>query len=451
MAGPGERSSGASYESRLLLITIAICVVVLLLLSRLRFPEAPPIVDSSVPPLERLAARVSTDALTADVERLEALIGPGLIVLRARPPALPAPRRLTDVIGESPAWDESRHVVALRLDGTTAVAAVPGGGWQVVTEGTGIAAEASLAGTDPIRHIGVVRVPEAPARPVAPVALAALRRPLWVVAVEGTQAGYTLRPVQLGRGAAFVSPRWSNPLLPLGATTIAPGALVFSVSGDFAGMVVIDKGALAIADARDILDAAARVGSSSQPAPAGLGVALQPLTQDLALATRAPRGVVVAEVDAEGPSAGTLRPGDVITALGDQPVDDPDRFLLAVAALPRQAARLTIVRGGTPQVVEVTPAPSVAAAPVAAPVGFERTPGTGTRVVEDPSDRGLTSAVLRPGDVIVAVGDEPDPTPVQIRRLLDASARDTGVVFTLRRDGRQFVVVVQPPARRDVP
>ena len=328
---------------------------------------------------------------------------------------------------------------------------VPGAGLQAIDGGTGAVTDVSLAGTDAVTHIGLVRVPEAPARPVAPIPLAALRRPLWVVAVEGTQAGYTLRPVQLGRGEAFVSPRWPNPLLPLGATTVAPGALVFSVSGDFVGMVVIDKGALAIADARDVVDVATRLGAGAQPAPAGLGVALQPLTPELSLATRAPRGVVVAEVDAEGPAAGLLRPGDVVTALNDQAVEDPDRFLLAVAALPREAVRLTVVRGGTPQTIEMTPAPAVPAGPVAAQVGFERAPGTGTRVVEDPSDRGLTSPALLPGDVVVAVGDEPDPTPVQIRRLLAAAAPDAGIVFTLRRDGRQFVVVVHPPARRDVP
>jgi len=453
MAGPDERPSRSSHESRLLLITIAICVAVLLLLSRLRFPEAPPVVDASVPPLERLASRVSSDALTADVERLEALVGPSLVVLTTRAPAAPAPRRLDDVIGESPAWNQERQVVALRLDATTAVGVVSdGASLEVAGSGPGQAGPATLIGTDAIRRVGLVRVPEAPARPVTPIPLSGLRRPLWVVAVEGTQAGFTLRPIQLGRGERFVSARWSNPLLPLGGTTVAPGALIFSVAGDFLGVVVIDAGALAIADARDVLDLAARIAAGGGPAPASLGIAVQPLTPELMRATRAPRGVIVAEVEADGPAAGVLRPGDVITALNDQVVDDSDRFLLTVASLPRQPVTVLIVRAGAPQALEVTPAARAPqAGATAGAVRFERRPGTGTRVVEDTSDRGLAAPALRPGDLVVAAGDEPDPTPVQIRRLLEAASPDAGVVFTVRREGQQFVVVVHPSRPPDVP
>ena len=452
MAGPDERPSRSSHESRLLLITIAICVAVLLLLSRLRFPEAPPVVDASVPPLERLASRVSSDALTADVERLEALVSPSIVVLTAQAPSTPAPRRLADVIGESPAWSEARHVVAMRLDETTAVAVVPAGvRLRAVGGDPGPAVPATLIGTDPVRPVGLVRVPEAPARPVTPLPLSALRRPLWVVAVEGTQAGYTLRPIQLGRGERFTSPRWTSPLLPLGATTVAPGALVFSVTGDFLGVVVVDSGALAIADARDVLDLAARIGADGSPALTSLGIAVQTLTPELARATRAPHGVIVAEVEAGGPAAGVLRPGDVITALNELPVDDPDRFLLTVASLPPQTVTVLIVRAGAPQALELTPAARVPPAETPVSVRFERTPGTGTRVVEDATDRGLAAPALRPGDLVVAAGDEPDPTPVQIRRLLEAASPDAGVVFTVRREGQQFVVVVHPSPPPDVP
>ncbi len=453
MAESGERPSRSSHESRLLLITIAICVVVLLLLSRLRFPETPPVVDASVPPLERLASRASSDALTADVERLEALVGPSIVVLTTQAPPTPMPRRLADVIGESPEWSQARHVVALRLDASTAVAVVPAGARRLAVAGApGRGGPATLIGTDPIRPVSLVRVPEGPARQVTPLPLSALRRPLWVVAIEGTQAGFTLRPIQLGRGERFTSARWSNPLLPLGATTVAPGALIFSVTGDFLGVVVADTGALAIADARDVVDLAARIGSGGFPAPSTLGIAVQPLTPELMQATRAPRGVVVAEVEADGPAADALRPGDVITDLAERPVDDPDRFLLAVASLPRQAVTVRIVRAGTPQSLELTPAARtpLAESPPSA-VRFERAPGTGTRVVEDTTDRGLAASTLRPGDLVVAAGDEPDPTPVQIRRLLEAATPDAGVVFTVRREGQQFVVVVYPSAPPDVP
>ena len=179
---------------------------------------------------------------------------------------------------------------------------------------------------------------------------------------------------------------------------------------------------------------------------------MQPLTPELAIATRAPRGVVVAEVEAEGPADGVLRPGDVITAMNDVLVDDPDRFLMSVALLPLEPVGVTVVRAGAPMAVSLTPigVPREGTTPPPG-VRFERVPGAGTRVVEDSAPGALPGTPLRPGDVVVAAGDAPDPTPVQIRRLLEAAPAGTGVVFTVRREGQQFVVVIHPPADRDVP
>jgi len=50
-----------SRETRLLLLTVILCAIVLLLMLRFRFPPLPPALDNSSSPasLERLAARAS--------------------------------------------------------------------------------------------------------------------------------------------------------------------------------------------------------------------------------------------------------------------------------------------------------------------------------------------------------------------------------------------------------
>ena len=171
-------------------------------------------------------------------------------------------------------------------------------------------------------------VPEAPARELMVLALEALRTPVYVVAVEGTQAGVTLRPVFLGRGDRFGSARWARQLLPLGGIPVEPGALLFSLDGEFVGSVVVEDGAPAIADARDVLDSVARLASAPSAVPSTAGVSVQFLTPELASATGAPRGVVVSEVDPGGPASGILQAADVIEALRLKP------------------ARLAVVRAG---------------------------------------------------------------------------------------------------------
>ena len=69
---------------------------------------------------------------------------------------------------------------------------------------------ASIVGRDAVRQLARVRVPEGPPPAVRPLALSALRTPTYVVAVEGTQAGATLRPLFLGRSERFASARWSR-------------------------------------------------------------------------------------------------------------------------------------------------------------------------------------------------------------------------------------------------
>jgi hypothetical protein len=439
------------YESRLLLLTIVVCVVVLLLLARLRFPEQRPEVERAVQPLDRLAAQASYGALAADIDRVQAAIAPNLVVLRISSRLDSAPRRTDDVLALPDRSDAVRHVAALRITGDTAVAAMEPGMRIDGIVGAGVSGTAAVQTIDPLRRIARVRVPAGDARPLASVRLSDLRTPIYVVAVEGTHAGVTLRPIFLGRGDRFGSARWPRPLLPLGGISVSPGALLFSLAGDFIGCVVIEDGAHAIAGAADVLETAERLATSPSAVPGTLGVAVQPLTPTLGAALGAVSGVVVSEVDPDGPAAGLLQPGDVVTTLDGEPVTSPDRFLLRLASRRAgEAAALTVVREGN--AMPVKPVLAVADAAVRASgqvVTFESTRGGPTRVVAAGRSEGYLGTGLIPGDTIVSAGGVSGPGPAQVRRLLQQARPNTLLVFTIRRGGEQRVVAVPAPAGPD--
>jgi hypothetical protein len=438
-----------SRESRLLLLTVVVCVVVLLLLARIRFPD-PPLVETVAQPLERLAASASYDALAADIERVEAMIAPNLVVLRTALRLERMPRRTRDLLDPPDTPSDARHVAALRISPDTAVAAIAPNLRIDSIVGPDVVGEAAVVATDPLRRLSRVRVPTAPTRTITELPLAALRTPVYVVAVEGTQAGVSVRPVFLGRGNRFESARWNRPLLPVGGSALAPGTLIFSLAGEFIGCVVLEDGAPAIVGARDVLDTMERLAMTS-PVPATLGIAVQPLTPALAQATRAARGVVVSEVDPDGPADGVLLPGDVLVSSDGQPFDRPDRFLLWVASRqPGTAVDLAVVRQGQSITASPVPRPAAEMTPVPQPVTFARGADGATRIVSARAGRGSRLSGLEPGDILVWAAGLMDPTPEQMQRLVDSNETRWPLAFTIRRGAEQRVVAVTLAAGSDV-
>jgi len=424
MANPAPKEARVSRESRLLLITVAVCAVVLLALARLRFPAAPA-VHTTAPPLERLAARASYDALAADIQRVEPMIAPNFLVLRLAPQLRPGPHAIRDVLARPDSPSGVRHVAALRISADTALALIEEDaridGIVGGTDRTG----AEVVAIDRVRRIALVRVPAAPVRELSQLPLTSLQAPVYIVVVEGTQAGATLRPVFLGRGDRFGSSRWPRPLLPLGGIAVAPGALLFTLAGEFIGTAVMENGAPAIAGARDVIDAAQTLASAPQSLPADLGASLQPLTPALAAALSVQRGVVIGEIDPAGAAdAAGLEPGDAITAVDDWSSDSPDELLLRVASRePGETVNVAIVRNGQPRRVSVT----LAAAKL--------------------DSSGETATGLRPGDVVTRAGETNTPTQAQLRRLLARPTPSGFMVLVVRRDGRQLVVAVPVAGR----
>jgi hypothetical protein len=113
-------------------------------------------------------------------------------------------------------------------------------------------------------------------------------------------------------------------------------------------------GLVGTAEAKDKAEAApaAKAVASAKVAYAGLNVG--PRTEGANPSVRENVGIEVGFVDPQGPSAGKVEEGDVLTRLEDQVLFNAEQFRALVRTRqPGDKARLTLVRGAEPMVVEV--------------------------------------------------------------------------------------------------
>jgi hypothetical protein len=424
----------------LLLVTVVVCALALVLLARVRFPDQqPPAAEAVSPaPLERLAARASYDALAADIQRVEPMIAARLIVLRAAAPSSGDPLTLADALSASGGAPSRRHVAALRISEGIALAMVDPETRIESIVGSTPGTNASLLAVDPVRHIARVQVSSAPVRELPEVGLASLPTPAYVVAVEATQAGVTLRPVFLGRGDRFTAQRWSRPLLPLGGTAVTPGALMFTLDGGFIGLVVLETGSPAIVGARDVYEVVERL-KDDPPRPVDAGIAAQRLTPTLAAALGVERGIVVTDVEPGRAADGLLEPLDVIVTVDGQPGDEPDEMLVRLGTrLSAGNTELSVVRDHQLRSITLAPGGGHATQKAAPGTPFVLERGAGARVVEPVG--GVANGLL-PGDIITQAGGVDAPTPAQVRKTLE-QGNGGFAVFVLHRRGVQRVIAI---------
>ncbi len=134
-----------------------------------------------------------------------------------------------------------------------------------------------------------------------------------------------------------------------GALVNSDGALVginaaiYSRSGGSLGIGF----AIPVSFARDVMEQIIRTGRVTR---GWIGVEIQDLTTELAesFGLRTARGALIAGVMRGGPAEkGGVQPGDVLTAIGEQRIDNPQHMLELVAKLPPgNVARFTVWRGG---------------------------------------------------------------------------------------------------------
>lgn len=180
-----------------------------------------------------------------------------------------------------------------------------------------------------------------------------------------------------------------------------------------------------------------------------LGARLQPLDGDIAdsLGLDRPVGVLVAEVARDGPAARAgLRPGDVITSVGDQEVDDPDSFTYRFALQGTDGrANLRVMRDGRPYRAEIrlVPAPEdpprderfiAGRSPLAGATVLNLSPAVAEELqITDPQEGVVVKSIsrrspasrlgVRPRDVILTVNDEEVTSTRQLEDMTEFSIR----------------------------
>jgi S1-C subfamily serine protease len=274
-----------------------------------------------------------------------------------------------------------------------------------------------------------------------------LPAPTYVVVAEGTPAGVTLRPVFVGSADRFSDPRWTRPLIAVSGTALTdPGALVFSLEGQFIGPAVVGAdGAFAIAAAAEVI-AAATQATAGFASMRDMGLSFQPLTTSLSQVLRTTQGVVISSVADDSPAAGVLRPTDVLTTVDGVPVRHPDDAVLRLARAPHASTlQLGIVRNGQPQTIpfQVDSNATNETDGVGSLV-MERVAREGARITQLGSGTALAAAGLRRGDIVIQAGDVMTPTPQEVTAAIRDGLDGHGVMLVVRREDGDRVIAVSP-------
>ena len=417
-------------ETRLLLVTIAVSIGVLLLLSRFRFPAqaAEPPATPSAAPLERLAARAAYDELSSTMADLERRLTGPVVVLAV------SPQRGRFAV--APRVTPDRAIALLREDET-----LPGesastsriihrdraGEWAVV----GVPHDADA----------VVTARVGPPRP----------GPRYVVAVEGTANALTLRPVYVGRTSLLQDERTSTPLLSLSGLQdeVPRGAAIFSLEGTFIGLVAGGGGSTITVIPGDFLKGVSeRATPTAERRRGDLGVRVEVLTNALGRATGATVGVIVNEVIVPGPAADVLLPGDVIQSIGGAPITTVGDFRRAEEALvPNQAVGVSILRRRAAEQVTVRAADVLAMtapAPVDVPGFVLRTVGEhGIEVVAVDAGTPAARAGLLRGDLIVAIDGRPAGASDVLLRGFSRAPVGSAWVLTVHRGPQRHSLALE--------
>jgi serine protease Do len=197
-----------------------------------------------------------------------------------------------------------------------------------------------------------------------------------------------------------------------------------------------------------------------------LGVSIQNLTPELAQSFNysGGRGVLIGDVTPDGPAAKAgLQPGDIVTQLNGEPVDNINTLRLRVASIrPGTEATLRVYRNGAEQTITITVGELESAVTLAAngtpPVDLgltlqELTPALRQQLRLADSDNGVViSAVtpngiarragLQPGDVILAVNNRRITTLREFNEAIAAGDLNAGIRLQVVNGGmRRFVIL----------
>jgi len=210
-----------------------------------------------------------------------------------------------------------------------------------------------------------------------------------------------------------------------------------------------------------------------------IGVTIQDIDENTAkaLGMANTKGALVTSVlDGEPASKAGIKTGDVITAVGGEPVEDSNQLLRRVAAIkPGESTQLTLVRNGSPLTVSITlgqrdakklaqnapsgdedegnASPAQAASIIglsvravsaqeAKALGLDRPQGLLVTDVEDGSE--AEQADVRPGDLILEVNQRPVNSPDEFKKIVGDDGKKKGVVMLQIKRQRQSIFRTVP-------
>ena len=423
------RRPRVARETRLLISVALLAVVALWALARLRFPERSPAQQVVPPILAPLVARQGFTGLESQLSDSTSRISPSLSAIA-----------VAAADGSS-----RRYAAAVRLHDEVAVLLAPEG--TIPIDGmSGVVAR-------DVTGLAVLRLSPGPA---APVALSWFRRDLavsrYLLQTSASEAGVSLAPALVGGLVPEDAPLWAGQVWRTSvASGLTPGAVVFTLDGEWIGVAVLHGGRPVIVPA-DVVARLAEAHLSRAPAGAmTVGIEVQAMDASLRDLLAFPHGVVVTWVDPDGPARETLRVGDVVHGADGRPVPTLDHWRRHLADLGPRTTNLTVWRDNTSTAVAVTPVPIPprAAEPARAVgnrllgVSLRAVPGAGTEVVTLPPDSPLATAGLREGDLVTRLGSAEAPTPGQVRAALAATS-ERGMLAAVTRDGSHLLRVIAP-------
>ena len=424
---PPEVSSTVSRETRLLLVTIAISVGVLLLLARFRFPGegASQTVESAPAPLERLAARAAYDELASIMADVERRITPRVTVVRTQradgsTSRAVAPRLLPD---------RAVGLIAPAGDPTTIAA---GGEYEVLN-------------LDLSSGVFVMRVPAVDDSAVLVRQGPPRSGPRYVVLVEATAVGPAIQPLYVGRVESFEDPHTGATLFTLAGheRDVRPGSAIFSLEGTFIGLVRDSGDPVTVVPAEHLREVA-QAAQASGPQRGHLGLDVDELTPALERATTATHGAIVVHVRAAGPSDGALRSGDVIQSVDGTAVSSARSFReLERSRTPGADVRITVMRARAPVELTVKAGDVSATNPGGEDPGVvgRNVPGVGIDVVAVREGSAAERAGLRRGDLIVALDGEKVPDTASFTRRFRGDAPVTALLTVERAGGHRVLAL----------
>jgi S1-C subfamily serine protease len=407
-----------SRETRRLLMAVALSLVALWVLARVRFPDRPATPIAGV--LSQLSTSSTFADLSAEVARLRGLLAPWLT-------------SLPESVGDSP------RRVAVRLDTDSAVTYMHPSERREVARTSGL----DVLALDSATGLAIVRVSAGqPGFVLVPWLSARINEPRYLVAALPEVTGVSFTPVFVSGMTPVMTPGWSGPVWQLPASIdFSGGSLIFSINGELAGMVVHEAGMVAIVPADTLLADARRLQARGSVTEGDLGIMARPLTPALASATGARHGVIVAW--AAPPGAAHVAMGDVIESLNGVPVTTLREWEVRSSRLVAgETVQLDVRREGKARHLTLAAVPQRARGPGGLGLALRSVRDVGSEILSVEPGSAAAHAGLMAGDIITAAGRTLEPTPDDLEDVFSRTRPGQSILLGITRNKTRDVVAL---------